>query len=164
MSDSTENTADAGEQVQAAAQEAVQDPQGDTGFKAPSSQEELDRIIQNRVARVESKFQDYDEIKARAEKAAEFEATNADLLSRVQGFEAKEARSELVRSVAGSVGVDADLLAEMRGDSEEDLTAQAKCLASRLRSASPVIPGQAKSPEKPPVDERREFASKIFNS
>ena len=43
-------------------------------------------------------------------------------------------------------GVDADLLAEMRGDSEDDLIAQAKRLADRIKPVSPVIPGQAELP------------------
>lgn len=50
-----DNTADAGEQVQ----------QEQAGFSAPSSQEELDRIIQKRIERERSKFADYDDLKLR---------------------------------------------------------------------------------------------------
>ena len=44
MSDSTDITADAGEQVESSEVE-------EQGFKAPASQDELDRIIQKRVDR-----------------------------------------------------------------------------------------------------------------
>ena len=156
MSDSTDTTADAGEQVESSEVEVQ-------GFKAPASQDELDRIIQKRLDRERSRFSDYDDVKARAEKAAELESVAADLRKRVEQFESRDARSALVKKVADDNGVDADLLAEMRGDSEDDLTAQAKRLADRLKPASPVIPGQAKSPENAPRDELREFARQLFD-
>ena len=156
MSDSTDTTADAGEQVESSEVEGQ-------GFKAPASQEELDRIIQKRRDRERARYEGFDEIKARAEKAAELESVAADLRKRVEQFESRDARSALVKKVAADNGVDADLLAEMRGDSEDDLTAQAKRLADRLKPASPVIPGQAKSPENAPRDELREFARQLFN-
>ena len=155
VSESTENTAEAGEQVQES--EGVEQ-----GFKAPASQEELDRIIQKRIERERSRFSDYDDLKAKAEKASELETSAADLRKRVDEYEAREARTALVRKVAEDNGVDADLLAEMRGDSEDDLTAQAKRLADRIKPAHSVIPGQAKSPENPPADETREYMRKLL--
>lgn len=155
MSDSTENTADAGEQVESS--EVVEQ-----GFKAPASQDELDRIIQKRLERERSRFSDYDDIKSRAEKASELESVAADLRKRVEQFEARDARSALVKKVADDNGVDADLLGEMRGDSEEDLIAQAKRLAERIKPTSPVIPGQAKSPENAPRDESHEFMKRLL--
>ena len=156
MSDSTVDTADAGEQVEQSEVEVQ-------GFKAPQSQDELDRIIQKRLERERARFSDYDDIKSKAEKAAELESTAADLRKRVEAFEARDARAALVRKVAEDHGVDADLLAEMRGESEDDLTAQAKRLADRIKPAYSVIPGQAKSPESAPVDESRDFMRKLLN-
>lgn len=157
MSDSTVDTADAGEQVE---QTTVDEGQA---FKAPESQDELDRIIQKRLDRERSRFADYDDLKSKAEKAAELESVAADLRKRVESFESRDARSDLVKKVATDNGVDADLLAEMRGDSEEDLTAQAKRLVDRLKPAHSVIPGQAKSPENAPSDPLREFTRQLFN-
>src|SRR5690625_1587814 len=155
MSDSTDTTAVAGEQVE--------QPEGEVqGFKAPASQEELDRIIQKRLERERARFSDYDDIKSRAEKASELESEAAELRKRVEQFEAQEARSALVKRVAEDNGVDADLLGEMRGESEGDLTAQAKRLAERIKPVSSVIPGQAKSPENAPRDESREFMKRLL--
>ena len=154
MSENTENTAVAGEQVEQVAEEQ--------GFKAPASQEELDRIIQKRLDRERARYEGFDEIKQRAERAAELEAVADDLRKRVEAFESKEARSALVRKVAVDNGVDHELLAEMRGDSEEELTAQAKRLAERLKPVAPVIPGQAKSPENAPRDESHEFMKRLL--
>ena len=154
VSENTENTAVAGEQVEQVAEEQ--------GFKAPASQEELDRIIQKRVARVEARYEGFEDLKAKADRAAELESVADDLRKRVEAFESKEARSALVRKVADDNGVDRELLAEMRGDSEEELTAQAKRLAERLKPVSPVIPGQAKSPENAPRDESHEFMKRLL--
>lgn len=154
VSENTESTAVAGEQVEQVAEEQ--------GFKAPASQEELDRIIQKRLDRERARYEGFDEIKQRAERAAELEAVADDLRKRVEAFESKEARSALVRKVADDNGVDRELLAEMRGDSEEELTAQAKRLAERLKPVSPVIPGQAKSPENAPRDESHEFMKRLL--
>ena len=154
VSENTENTAVAGEQVEQVAEEQ--------GFRAPASQEELDRIIQKRLDRERSRYADYDDVKARAERAAELEGVAEDLRKRVEAFESREARSVLVRKVAVDNGVDPELLAEMRGDSEEELTAQAKRLAERLKPVAPVIPGQAKSPENAPRDESHEFMKRLL--
>ena len=154
VSENTESTAVAGEQVEQATEEQ--------GFKAPASQEELDRIIQKRLDRERARYEGFDEIKQRAERAAELEAVADDLRKRVEAFESKEARSALVRKVADDNGVDRELLAEMRGDSEEELTAQAKRLAERLKPVAPVIPGQAKSPENAPRDESHEFMKRLL--
>ena len=154
VSENTENTAVAGEQVEQVAEEQ--------GFRAPASQEELDRIIQKRLERERSRYADYDDVKARAERAAELESVAEDLRKRVEAFESKEARSALVRKVAVDNGVDHELLSEMRGDSEEELTAQAKRLAERLKPVAPVIPGQAKSPENAPRDESHEFMKRLL--
>ena len=152
--ENTESTAVAGEQVEQATEEQ--------GFKAPASQEELDRIIQKRLDRERARYEGFDEIKQRAERAAELESVAEDLRKRVEAFESREARSALVRKVASDNGVDHELLSEMRGDSEEELTAQAKRLAERLKPVSPVIPGQAKSPENAPRDESHEFMKRLL--
>lgn len=155
MSDDANNTANAGEQVERATEST-------DAFKAPASQAELDRIVQTRLDRERSRFSDYDELKARAAKASEFESANAELLGKVQGFEAAAARSALVSKVAGETGVDADILADLRADSEDELTALASKLRDRFKPTAPLIPGQDKRPENAPVDERKALASKLF--
>src|SRR5699024_11905975 len=82
-----DETANAGEQDQT------------TEFKAPESQEELDRIIQKRIERERSRFSDYADLKAKAaqldgieeSKKSEIEKATA----RVEELEAKLAAAEL---------------------------------------------------------------------
>lgn len=157
VSENIESTADAGEQsqqVEPSSQE-TQAP-SDGGFKAPSSQEELDKIINQAVARTHKRYADYDDLKARAEKVGELE-------EKVQGFEAAAARTALVSKVAKDTGVDADILADLRADSEDELTALASKLRDRFKPTAPHIPGQDKRPDNAPQDPLRETANKLFN-
>ena len=117
-------TADAGEHTDESAEET---------FKAPASQEELDRIIQARVARERKNIPtDYEELKAKAQKFAEWEEANktevqktADRLAaaekRATELEAKALRSE----VAAAKGVPSALLT---GSTQEELEAAADAL------------------------------------
>lgn len=76
-------------------------------FKAISSQEDLDRIVGQRLARERSKFADYDEVKAKAAKLDEAEAANKSELQKLQDGIAerdakiatlpKEARQQAIR-------------------------------------------------------------------
>ena len=116
-------TADAGEQTEATSEET---------FKAPASQEELDRIIQSRLARDRAKFADYDELKKAADRLAEIESANkteaekaaarADAAEkRAAELEAKALRAE----VAAAKGVPSALLT---GSTQEELEAAADAL------------------------------------
>lgn len=48
------------------------------------SQEDLDRIVKDRLARQKTQFADYDELKAKADKLAEIEAANLSELEKAQ--------------------------------------------------------------------------------
>lgn len=124
MSENTEATANAGDNS-TSEQEAAE-------FKAPSSQEELDRIIEARLARERKRFQDYDELKAKSEQLAQIEEANkteaekaAERLAaaekRAAELEAKAVRAE----VAAAKGVPASLLT---GSTQEELEASADAL------------------------------------
>ena len=117
-----DNTADAGEQVQ----------QEQAGFSAPSSQEELDRIIQKRIERERSKFADYDDLKA---KAAEFEKFEESQKSELEKAQERAERAERALAEASATAVRAEVAAEkgvpvalLSGDSREALIASAEAL------------------------------------
>ena len=112
-------TAEAGEQNQ-------------DSFKAPQSQEELDRIIQKRLERERARFQDYDALKEKALKFDELEESKKSELEkanqRAQQLEQEleQARLTALRSeVAATKGVPANLLT---GSNQEELEAAADAL------------------------------------
>src|SRR5699024_9896811 len=82
-----DETANAGEQDQT------------TEFKAPESQEELDRIIQKRIERERSRFSDYADLKAKAAQLDELEESKKSEIekatARLEEVEAKLAAAEL---------------------------------------------------------------------
>lgn len=134
MSDDT--TATAGEQT---------DENADNQFKAPASQDELDRIIQARLDRERKKFPtDYDDLKAKAQKYAEWEEANkteaqktADRLAEIERENAELKSGKLRAEVAAAKGVPAALLT---GGTQEELEAAADALIAfrgEQKSAGP---------------------------
>lgn len=105
---------------------------GKSEFKAPASQEELDRIIGDRLSRERAKFADYDDLKAKASQFDAAEEANKSELQKAQET-AKSAveraekaeRSALVASVAAEKGVPA---ASLTGSTKEELEAAADAL------------------------------------
>jgi len=151
----TENTAAAGE---ANGQQSE--------FKAPATQADLDRIIQDRVARVKAGYADYDDLKAKAgqvdtfqSRITELEATNGELDGKVKGFETARERATLVSDIAKAKKVPASAL---RGNTREELEAHADDLAALLKPVAPVIPGQELTPDKVGDDPLREFTRSLF--
>lgn len=140
MSESTEVTAVAGEQSTEPA------PVVDE-FKAPASQEELDRIIQARLDRERKRTGDYDELKAKAAKLAEIEEANKTeaqkLADRAEAAErrAAEYESKALRSdVAADKGVPAALLT---GGTKEELEASADALIAFRGEQKPAVPSSS---------------------
>lgn len=140
-------------------------------FKAPATQEELNRIIQSRLDRerrtIEAKYADYDDLKAKAQKADELESKvsgleseKTELSTKVQGFEAEKERAQLVADVADESGIPANAL---RGGTREELEAHADILKPFFSTSGPVIPGQEKTPSKVEDDPLREFTRGLFN-
>src|SRR5699024_10797904 len=91
--------------------------QDQTDFKAPESQEELDRIIQMRIERERARFSDYADLKAKAEQLDEIEESKKSEIekatARVAELEAKLAEAELLvlkADVAAAKGVPAMIL------------------------------------------------------
>ena len=121
----------------------AQEQPGDEGFKPITSQEALDAIVKERVARERRKYADYDELKAKAEqydKAAEADKSELEKATaraeraeaRARAYEAERARAEAVAEVARETGVDPDVLALTRGDTAEELAANAERISASM--------------------------------
>lgn len=134
-------------------------------FKAPASQDELDRIIQKRLDREREKYVDYDELKntvaEQTERVSELESMNTTLSEQVAGFEQEKELSQLIKDVANTKGVPAEAL---KGTTEEELNAHADILKSIIHPSAPVIEGQAKTPGETPRDPGRETVKQLFGN
>ena len=125
--ESIDNTADAGDNTEVST------------YKAPATQEELDNIIQKRLAKERAKYADYEELKSAAEKFQAIEdAKKTELEKLVEQRDALEAdlaaaRFDAMRqSIAAEYGIskeDTELF--LTGDNSEVLKAQAEALKAR---------------------------------
>lgn len=82
-------------------------------FKPVTSQEQFDRMVQERIARERQKFADYEELKAKAAKLDELEQQNATELERAQKAAAEaQAAYERLQTEARETRLRAAIIAE----------------------------------------------------
>jgi hypothetical protein len=134
-------------------------PSTDSVFKGPESQEQLDKIIQDRLARQEAKlrkeYEGFDDYKSQAEQYREYlesqktedqkrqEAAEADkanresLSSENESLKAKIEELELagLRSqIAASKGVPPALASRLQGKTEEEIAADCDALLAAVKA------------------------------
>lgn len=112
---------------------------GKDEFKAPASQEELDRIITTRIERERAKFADYEDVKA---KAAEFDKAQEASKSELQKAADRAAQAEKERDtlqqanwrseVALEKGLTASQAKRLVGSTKEEFAADADELLADL--------------------------------
>lgn len=123
-------------------------------FKPIETQEELDRIIQDRLNRQKEKYSDYDKIKARNAELEEkigtlestieesgnaaktHEQTVAELNAKIAGYETSSLRTR----IALQNGLPLDLADRLVGEDEESIKADAERLAAFMKPKPPVPP------------------------
>lgn len=113
----------------------------------------------------------YDDLqKAQAElgsaqsRITELETTNTELTEKVNGFQQSKERADLVNDVAKAAGVDPAALAVVRGETKEELEANAAAIKSSFGPSAPVVEGQAKTPGEAPTDPAREAVRGLFGN
>lgn len=103
------------------------------------SQEDVDKIVQERLARERAKFSDYDQIKAELEEIREdhasLKAANTDLKAQIADQAGKMKDSELKAQraeIAKKAGLSEALADRLQGTTPEELAADAKRLAEEM--------------------------------
>lgn len=129
------------------------DEPSDNGFKPITSQDEFNRLIGKRIGDVESRYKDYDSLKAKAEKFDEAEraklsdieqrdAAIEDLktkLAELQGEVEKRDYEALRTKVATDKGLSPALASRLTGKTQEELEADADSLLELMPKAP--LPG-----------------------
>ncbi|WP_311257347.1 hypothetical protein [Microbacterium sp. WCS2018Hpa-9] len=128
------------------------------------SQAEVDRIVKDRIARVEAKYADYNDLKAKAEGAKTVEQKLAELESKHAEAEARALRSEIATR-HGITAEDRDLF--LTGSDADALEAQAKRLSERIadqkRTGNVARKEGVNKTSGSGDEEMREFARNLFN-
>lgn len=189
MSDTTvENASDPVETptaVETPGQEPVETPTPDPkdGFKVIDSQEALNRIVEERLARDRKSRpavpEDYEDLKAKvaeyeqermtdeekreaAEKAkAEADKAKDDRIAELEALVAAAERDKLRSDVAAAKGVPTNLFKFLSADSQEELEAQADELLAAIKPSK--VPTDLPTPVgggKPPVSDPAGFDAK----
>lgn len=139
-------------------------------FTPITSQDDLNKVVADRVARERAKYADYKDLKAKAAKLDEFEQANQTeaekAAARVAELESElnAVRSETTRlRIASEHGItDADDIALfLTGTDEETLTKQAKRLADRdadRKKHGNHVPREGATAGQAKPDDRRAFA------
>ena len=123
------------------------------------TQTELDAIVKDRLAREKSKYQDYEELKAKATKYDEqTEASKSELQKATERAQALEAelngfkKAESIRTirekVARETGIPTSSLSLLTGETEETCMEQAKTILSMIKpNGYPQVPDGAEVKE-----------------
>ena len=136
------------------------------------TQADVDRIVKERIVRVEAKYADYGVLKSAAEGAKTLEDRFADLESELNTTKANALRTRIaaefgVSTKAGEKGEPSDADLFLTGTDEATLTAQAQRLAGReadRKKQGNVAPKEGDTTSKGKDDsELREFARDLFN-
>lgn len=153
-------------------------------FKPITSQDDLNRVIDERLKRERAKYVDYKDLKAKASKLDEIEQANLSELEKANGrittaeSERDTAKAEALRlrtAVQHGISLeDADLF--LTGTDEETLTAQAKRLSDRAaeqqqaeaerKKKHPIVPKEGTSTQTGTTTEEDdlEFARSFFGT
>lgn len=120
------------------------------------TQEQVDQIVERRLAKERGKYKDYDELKTKAMKLDEMEnagkseidkltESNAALRKQIDDAAAEKQHAEWVSEVAKDKGVPAELL---RGSTRDELEAHAELLHKALNPSSkaPQVRNQTRTP------------------
>lgn len=148
--------------------EETQQKQGQT-----FSQADVDRIVKERIQRVETKYADYSDLKAKADGAKTLEERLGSVEAELNTTKAGALRASIaaefgISTKKGAKGEPSDADLFLTGADESTLTAQAQRLAGRqadLKKQGNVAPkeGATKTTGGSETD-MREFARALFNS
>jgi transcriptional regulator len=141
------------EETAPAATETESAPADATTF----TQDQVNALIAKEKGRIQSKFADYNDLKAAAAKLEEIEAANASELEKAQkraaDLEAKLAEasaSALRQKVAMEKELPAKLVPFLTATDEEGLAEQAATLLENLKPETPDFDGGTREPAAPP--------------
>lgn len=122
------------------------------GFTPIASQADLDRIVQARIARVEAKYSDYEELKNRVQEVEDANKTELErAVARAEAAErqlADASRKTLILEAATKHNVPADFVNLITGDDAESIEAAAEKIGELARAAQQPEPAQPESPVK----------------
>ena len=139
----------------------------------PEQQAEVNRIVQERVQRVEAKYADYPDLKAKADGAKTLEDRLGTLESELSTTRSEAARTRVaarfgISAEKGAKGEPSDAELLLTGSDEEAMTKQAERVAGRIadqKKGGNVARREGNTTTTPDKDkDMREFTRSLFAS
>ena len=129
------------------------------------TQADVDRIVNERLAREKTKYADYDDLKAKAGNAVTLEERVAEIEKQAKASEDRALRAE----IANAKGLTASQAKRLIGSTREELEADADELLkdigereSERKKRGNRVPDEGKTTPKAGDDEMREFTRNLF--
>jgi TolA-binding protein len=123
------------------------------------TEDDVNQIVERRLARERLKYQDYDELKDKAAKVGklqeQLEKTNGEL----DGIKKAQTLQMLKSKIAAENHIPAELL---DGDTEDALNAKAEIVKKYINKA-PVLPDQGKVPSEQGTTENAQYIRGLFS-
>lgn len=141
-----------------------EDTQQSDDFKPITSQADLDKIIQARLAREREKYADYNDLKNKVTELTEantaIEGERADLETKLQTIESDAA----VKDAALKYGLAVDDLDFIRGGSNDDVEERAKRFADRVKNTftPPQDSSSDRTPDRAANSDAEKFIEQLF--
>jgi hypothetical protein len=136
------------DQTEPAKVEVKQDTQDKTFTQA-----DLDRVVEERLARERRKYEGFEELKAKAARADELEAANQSEIEKAQSKATKaeserdQAKAQLLRfEVAAEKSVPPKLVPLLTASSKEELESQADLILENAKPDNPDFDGGPRDP------------------
>ena len=141
-------------------------------FSPITSQDQLNQVIADRIARERAKFSDYDQLKAEAEELARIRNENQSaedrFNERISKLEGDLAESRIEKHRLAAVGehkLDPADIEFLTGSTPEAINEQAKRLADRVadrKRDGNTAANEGKNPDQPSGDPMRDFVRGAF--
>lgn len=142
--------------------EPTADPKVDVDPPAQTfTQADVDRIVKERVKRVQDKFSDYDDLKTKADGAKTLEDRVAEIERQAKESEERAMRAE----VANAKGLTPTQAKRLIGGTREELEADADELLKDIGAQKQTgnhVPREGKNPKPGGNDDERAFARELF--
>lgn len=153
------------EETAEAASETTQEPKAS---EPTFTQQQVNDLIAKEKGKIQSKYGDYGDLKAKAAKLAEIEEASASELEKAQKKAAEtesklaETQARLLRhEVATEKEVPAKLVPLLTATSKEELEAQADLILENAKPATPDFDGGSREPVEEPLTPEQEH-NKLF--
>lgn len=127
------------------------------------TQADVDRIVKERVKRVQDKYADYDELKAKAGTATTLEERVAQIEQQANENESRALRAE----VANAKGLTPTQAKRLVGSTRQDLEADADELLADIgaqKKQGNHVPNEGKNPPAGSGGELRDYTRKLFDA